>query len=110
MPGCKPLCTTCSSPACALQALRCGWGWKSAKNPAPPWRRAAAATRPVLEGANPQRDKVVCLEGVYRHADYVALNISSPNTQNLRTLQGDAALDHLLGAIAERRATLAARH
>jgi dihydroorotate dehydrogenase len=40
---------------------------------------------------------------VYPHADYVTGNISSPNTQNLRALQSDAALDTLLGAIAERR-------
>src|SRR6218665_1869674 len=48
--------------------------------------------------------------GACRCSSKSDLNIISPNTQNLRTLQGDAALDHLLGAIAERRATLAARH
>ena len=36
-------------------------------------------------------------------ADYVSVNISSPNTSNLRTLQDDRALDGLLGALAERR-------
>jgi len=45
---------------------------------------------------------------VYPHADYVTVNISSPNTQNLRALQSDAALDGLLGAIAEHREQLAA--
>ena len=55
-------------------------------------------------------DYLICLDGVYPHADYVTVNISSPNTQNLRALQSDEALDALLGRIAERRETLAARH
>jgi dihydroorotate dehydrogenase len=52
-------------------------------------------------------DYLKCLDAVYPHADYVTVNISSPNTKNLRTLQSDAALDSLLGAIAERRELLA---
>lgn len=52
-------------------------------------------------------DYLTCLDGVYPHADYVTVNISSPNTQNLRSLQSDAALDALLGAVAERREQLA---
>ena len=52
-------------------------------------------------------DYLACLEGVYPHADYVTVNISSPNTQNLRALQSDEALDALLSAIAERREQLA---
>ena len=59
---------------------------------------------------NATSDYLECLEGVYPHADYVTVNISSPNTQNLRALQGDAALDGLLGAIAERREVLAQDH
>lgn len=55
-------------------------------------------------------DYLTCLEGVFPHADYVTVNISSPNTQNLRALQSDEALDQLLSAIAERRATLASQH
>ncbi|GHC73189.1 dihydroorotate dehydrogenase (quinone) [Pseudorhodoferax aquiterrae] len=55
-------------------------------------------------------DYLAGLSGVYPHADYVTINISSPNTQNLRTLQADAALDALLGALAERRAVLAREH
>jgi dihydroorotate dehydrogenase len=54
-------------------------------------------------------DYLTCLDGVYPHADYVTVNISSPNTQNLRSLQSDAALDALLGAVAERREQLAQR-
>ncbi|MBD3892934.1 quinone-dependent dihydroorotate dehydrogenase [Hydrogenophaga sp.] len=54
-------------------------------------------------------DYLHCLDGVYPHADYVTLNVSSPNTQNLRSLQSDAALDALLGAVSERREWLAQR-
>ncbi|HWI81638.1 quinone-dependent dihydroorotate dehydrogenase [Ramlibacter sp.] len=59
---------------------------------------------------NATSDYLVCLEGVYPHADYVTVNISSPNTSNLRSLQSDQALDALLGAIAERRAALVREH
>ena len=55
-------------------------------------------------------DYLTCLDGVYAHADYVTVNISSPNTQNLRSLQSDEALDALLGAVMERREQLAQRH
>jgi len=55
-------------------------------------------------------DYLACLAGVYPHADYVTVNISSPNTRNLRALQGDEALDALLSAVAARRAELAAQH
>jgi len=65
------------------------------------------ATTPI---DNATSDYLTCLDGVYPHADYVTVNISSPNTQNLRALQSDAALDGLLGAIAERREKLATEH
>lgn len=55
-------------------------------------------------------DYLSALEGVYTHADYIAVNISSPNTQQLRQLQGDAALDALLKVLAQRRAQLADRY
>lgn len=54
-------------------------------------------------------DYLIALEGVYPHADYVTVNISSPNTKNLRALQTDEALDGLLGDIAARREELAAQ-
>jgi dihydroorotate dehydrogenase len=65
------------------------------------------AATPIEDAA---RDYLLCLDGVYPHADYVTLNVSSPNTQNLRALQGDDALDALLGAVQRRRAELAQRH
>jgi len=64
------------------------------------------ATTPIEDAAN---DYLACLDGVYPHADYVTVNISSPNTQNLRALQSDAALDALLGALQQRRQKLAAQ-
>lgn len=62
------------------------------------------ASTPIEEAT---QDYLTCLEGVYPHADYVTVNISSPNTQNLRALQSDEALDGLLAAIAQRRSELA---
>ena len=55
-------------------------------------------------------DYLACLDGVYPHADYVTLNISSPNTRNLRELQADTALEALLGSVQARSAELARRH
>ncbi|MEO8249283.1 MAG: quinone-dependent dihydroorotate dehydrogenase [Burkholderiales bacterium] len=55
-------------------------------------------------------DYLTGLEGVYPHADYVTVNISSPNTANLRALQADAALDSLLDSLAEWRQRLEQRH
>jgi dihydroorotate dehydrogenase len=55
-------------------------------------------------------DYLIGLSGVYQHADYITVNISSPNTQNLRSLQTDEALDHLLSALNERKQALAEQH
>jgi dihydroorotate dehydrogenase len=55
-------------------------------------------------------DYLIGLTGVYPHADYVTVNISSPNTKNLRALQSDEALDALLAALQSRRAQLAQTH
>ena len=59
---------------------------------------------------NATDDYLTCLDGVYPHADYVTVNISSPNTKNLRALQSDEALDGLLSAVAARREQLAQQH
>ncbi len=59
---------------------------------------------------NATSDYLLGLRGVYPHADYVTVNISSPNTSNLRSLQSDDALDGLLGAIAHERQALAEQH
>jgi dihydroorotate dehydrogenase len=51
-------------------------------------------------------DYLIGLECVYPHADYVTVNISSPNTKNLRALQGQDELAGLLGALREKRKAL----
>jgi dihydroorotate dehydrogenase len=53
---------------------------------------------------------LIGLAGVYPHADYVTVNISSPNTKNLRALQSDEALDALLSALQARKLELARQH
>jgi dihydroorotate dehydrogenase len=55
-------------------------------------------------------DYMYCLDRVYPFASYVAINISSPNTKNLRQLQGANELDELLGALTERRRQLSDMH
>ncbi len=54
-------------------------------------------------------DYLACLDAVYDRATYVAVNISSPNTKNLRDLQSREKLDELLAAIMARRDALAAK-
>jgi dihydroorotate dehydrogenase len=55
-------------------------------------------------------DYLAGLEQVYGDASYVTVNISSPNTKNLRQLQGESELDALLGAIKAEQARLTDRH
>lgn len=55
-------------------------------------------------------DYLTCLTAVYPYASYVTVNISSPNTKNLRELQSAAALSALLGKIKIEQARLAKAH
>ncbi|MEK6707869.1 MAG: quinone-dependent dihydroorotate dehydrogenase [Pseudomonadota bacterium] len=55
-------------------------------------------------------DYLVGLREVYAHASYVVVNISSPNTPNLRQLQNTAELDHLLGALKAEQEKLTDKH
>lgn len=55
-------------------------------------------------------DYLLCLQKVYPYASYVTLNISSPNTKNLRQLQGASELDALLSQLKEAQQRLADRH
>lgn len=55
-------------------------------------------------------DYLICLDKAYAMASYVTVNISSPNTKNLRQLQGASELDALLGALKSRQTALADRH
>lgn len=65
------------------------------------------AITPIESAAH---DYLVCLRGVYPYADYVTVNISSPNTKNLRSLQSEQALDGLLDAVSTERERLAQQH
>ena len=65
------------------------------------------ADTPIAQAAE---DYLRGLEGVYPHADYVTVNISSPNTRNLRELQDATTLDALLGALAQRCQQLQRQH
>ncbi|WP_291994572.1 quinone-dependent dihydroorotate dehydrogenase [Candidatus Accumulibacter sp. ACC003] len=56
------------------------------------------------------KDYLFCLDRVYLAASYVAVNISSPNTRNLRELQQDDALDALLGSLKAAQSRLADQH
>ena len=51
-------------------------------------------------------DYQICLRKVYEHADYITVNISSPNTKNLRTLQYGEALDDLLRSLKSEQESL----
>ena len=77
--------------------------------------RGLPADRPAVFGANvginkdgaePERDYPALYAAVAPFADYVTMNVSSPNTPGLRDLQGEAKLAAILDAIAAMRATL----
>jgi len=55
-------------------------------------------------------DYLACLRKVYGLASYITVNISSPNTKDLRTLQGGNEIDHLLGALKAEQHQLADTH
>jgi dihydroorotate dehydrogenase len=80
------------------------------------WRRAGGvlglnigknADTPIEKAAD---DYLIGLAAVYPHADYVTVNISSPNTKNLRALQGGDELAALLCALRSKREALADQH
>ncbi|MQL48603.1 quinone-dependent dihydroorotate dehydrogenase [Photorhabdus khanii] len=58
---------------------------------------------PVEHGKD---DYLTCMDKIYPHAGYIAINISSPNTPGLRTLQYGEALDDLLSAIKDKQGEL----
>lgn len=65
------------------------------------------AVTPIGEAVS---DYLTCLGGVYPHADYVTVNISSPNTTNLRALQVGDELITLLQGLQDRREELAQQY
>lgn len=65
------------------------------------------AATPIEKAAD---DYLIGLRKVYAHASYVTVNISSPNTKNLRQLQGGDELDALLGQLKAEQLRLADAH
>lgn len=61
------------------------------------------ATTPVENAVD---DYLICLRKVYAHADYITVNISSPNTPGLRNLQFGDSLSQLLGPLKKEQALL----
>ena len=84
-------------------------------------KRAARIRRRAVLGINigknadtpmeqAELDYLACLHKVYAVADYITVNISSPNTKNLRQLQQSDELGQLLGALKLERERLAQEH
>lgn len=55
-------------------------------------------------------DYLICLKKVYEYASYIVINVSSPNTPGLRSLQYGESLDELLGGLKEEQSRLAAQY
>lgn len=55
-------------------------------------------------------DYLICMRKVYAYASYITVNISSPNTKNLRALQEKEALSHLLATLKQEQLKLADQH
>lgn len=62
---------------------------------------------PVEQG---KEDYLICMDKIYAHAGYIAINISSPNTPGLRSLQYGDALDDLLQAVKNKQEALQRQH
>ncbi|PSW14819.1 quinone-dependent dihydroorotate dehydrogenase [Photobacterium sanctipauli] len=62
---------------------------------------------PIEKGVD---DYLICMEKVYQYAGYITVNISSPNTPGLRTLQYGEMLDDLLSQLKEKQKELAEKH
>ncbi|MBU2898871.1 quinone-dependent dihydroorotate dehydrogenase [Vibrio hepatarius] len=62
---------------------------------------------PIEKGAE---DYLICMDKVYQHAGYIAVNISSPNTPGLRSLQYGNALDELLSDLKQKQTELTDKH
>ena len=65
------------------------------------------ATTPVENAAD---EYVICMQKTYAHADYITVNVSSPNTQGLRDLQFGDSLNRFLETIKKEQGKLQAEH
>jgi len=68
----------------------------------PNWVPLGANVGINKDGADPERDYPALIEAVSPHADYVVINVSSPNTPGLRDLQGEERLRAILAAVQEK--------
>jgi len=59
---------------------------------------------------NGKDDYLLCMDKVFDHASYITVNISSPNTPGLRSLQYGEALDDLLASLKDRQAKLSQQY
>jgi dihydroorotate dehydrogenase len=59
---------------------------------------------------NAVSDYLICMQKVYAHASYITVNISSPNTKNLRALQEKEALSSLLATLKLEQTKLAEQY
>lgn len=57
-----------------------------------------------------KEDYLICMDKIYAYAGYITINISSPNTPGLRTLQYGEALDDLLAAVKQKQKDLEMLH
>ena len=71
---------------------------------------SASARTPTPRIEDAVDDYASCLRKVYAHADYIAVNVSSPNTARLRELQERDGLERILGALLQERVELGRRH
>jgi len=89
--------------AAKLDRLRARGGW-----PKIPLGINIGRTK-IVETRDAVVDFLACFEQLFPHGDFFTLNVSSPNTPNLRDLQGKALLRDLLSAVQEKNRQLAAR-
>ena len=89
-----------------VQTARC-WGAPITQRPAIGLNIGKNASTTLEHARN---DYLLGLQGVYPFADYITVNVSSPNTPNLRQLQHETALCELLESLLEAREQLAQRH
>jgi dihydroorotate dehydrogenase len=62
------------------------------------------------DAANDETDYVTCLEAVYGLSDYITINISSPNTPNLREMQKREILEGFISSLVRKRNSLAKKN
>lgn len=108
LPGAQAIINSMGFPNAGVEAvLKSSEAWRGIDHPARIGLNLGKGKDTPLERA--ADDYVSLLERVHRHCDYVAINISSPNTLGLRQLQARAAMEALLKDVIARRDRLTPR-